>query len=98
MFLTGITSKVKKLVTNLISWLNIKGNGPKAFWGTTGLIFLLLLFLPNDPDGEITQKILLLLSSPIITLALFSLLWAIWILWTEVIFPIAKYIQRRFSS
>lgn len=98
MSLTGTTTEVKNLVTNLISWLNIKGNGLKTFWGTTGLICLLLLFLPDDYDGEITRKILLFLSSPFITLMLIYSIWAIWILWTGVIFPITKLINKKIKG
>ena len=90
--------RVQNLIGQLLSWINTTRNGPKAFWGTTGLICLPVMFLSDDSDGEIIRKILLFVFSPVITLALFSSLSAILILWTEVVLPIAKYIQRRFSS
>ena len=81
----------------VISWINASGNGHKAFWGATGLVCLPILFLPNNSDEQITQKILLFLSSPMITMLAFSAVWAIWILWTEVLFPIAKYIKKKIN-
>jgi hypothetical protein len=81
----------------VISWINTSGNGHKAFWGATGLVCLPILFLPNNSDEQITQKILLFLSSPMITMLAFSAVWAIWILWTEVLFPIAKYIKKKIN-
>jgi hypothetical protein len=84
-------------VQRIISWINTSGNGHKAFWGATGLVCLPILFLPNNSDEQITQKILLFLSSPMITMLAFSAVWAIWILWTEVLFPIAKYIKKKIN-
>jgi hypothetical protein len=82
-------------MTRIISWVNASGNGHKAFWGATGLVCLTILFLPDNSDEQITQKIFLFLSAPVITILVFSAIWAIWTLWTEVLFPIAKYIKNK---
>jgi len=85
---------VKKLLANLISWVNITGNGSKAFWGSTALIFLALLLRPAVSNEEIFQKILLLLSSPLITLFVFGSVWGIWIFWTEIVSPLVLFLKK----
>jgi hypothetical protein len=81
----------------ILSWVDTSGNGHKAFWGATGLVCLPILFLPNNSDEQITQKILLILSSPMITIFAIGVIEVIGIFWTEALFPIAKYIKKKIN-